>query len=106
MGEKRKIGEKGIPFLFPLPVPIPTLSTPATQAIAVQNRIYDRLQLCVSEVSSRKVRRKVGNFKLKLLKILTRAVIVNRRAAVFKPVVQEGDVRGGGGWGVTNTAIP
>ena len=36
-------------------------------SIAVQNRIYDRLQPTrVSEMSSKKVRRKVGNFKLKL----------------------------------------
>ena len=66
-------------------------------SIAVQNRIYDRLQPTrVSEMSSKKVRRKVGNFKLKLKRI------VNRGAAVIKPVVQQGDLGGGG---VPNTAI-
>ena len=65
-------------------------------SIAVQNRIYDRLQPTrVSEMSSKKVRRKVGNFKLKLKRI------VSRGAAVIKPVVQEGDLGGG----VPNTAI-
>ena len=91
-GRKSQKRGKGNPLLFSLP-PFPsTLSTPATQAIAVQNRIYDRLQPCVSEMSSRKVRRKVGNFKLKLIKIQASAIIVNRRAAVIKPVVQQGDV--------------
>ena len=46
-------------------------------------------------MSSSKMRGKVRNFKLKLIKILASAIIVNiEEQAVIKPVVQEGGVGG------------
>jgi len=89
----QKWGKGNPPPSFPSSLS-PTLLTPATQAIAVQNRIYGRLQPCVSEMSSWKVRGKVGNFKLKLIKILASAIIVNRRAGCYQTSCSE-EGRGG-----------